>query len=225
MRDLLSTDQHSLVTHASSFIATVTAGIYTAATGLASAITAMSAQKRKLQKSIKSITSRISRRTVAGAVRNVGTTFGEAIPYVGVAVIVGVTSLELNDAGNTVKDLDQLEKELNIKDVSDNEVSMVCGLEVPTREEVWAKAKDSPKQVWRAAMESLNELPSFEFPSVNGSLDRIYDSIGVHLAAVCALNRSLNAGAGSLRFEFKLFSLNAFLSFLSLEDTLGQRRP
>jgi hypothetical protein len=168
----------NIATHASSLIATVTAGMYTAATGLPSAITSMSVQKQNLQKSIKKITSRISRRTVAGAVRNVGTTFGEAIPYVGVAVIVGVTSLELNDACNTVKDLNELEYELNIKGASDADVSLVCGLEVPSKEEVWEKAKNSPKRVWDSAKESLNELHSVEFPSLNGSLDKIYDTIG-----------------------------------------------
>lgn len=174
---LVSSLALNVATHASTFIATVTAGLYTAATGVPSAITAMSVQKQKLQKSLKKITSRISRRTVAGAVRNVGTTFGEAIPYVGVAVIVGVTSLELNDACNTVKDLNQLEEELDIRDVTDEDVSKVCGLEVPTREDVWAKAKDSPKQAWATTKDSLKGLSSFELPSLDGSLDKIYDKI------------------------------------------------
>ncbi len=168
----------NVATHASAFVATMTAGMYTAVTGLTSHVKIKPNPVRHLKKTIGDITKRISHRTVVGAFRNVGSTFGEAIPYVGVAVVVGVTTLELNDACATLRDLHEVEKELNIEGTIDKDVDTVCGLETPTREEIWGKVTNSPEQVWNSVKELLQNLPNLEFPAIIDPLTTLFETIG-----------------------------------------------
>lgn len=168
----------NVATHASAFVATLTAGMYTAVTGFPSALSTMSNRGQNLKKTVGKITKQISRRTVVGAVRNVGSTFGEAIPYVGVAVIVTATALELKDACATLRDLHDLENDLNIEGTIDKDADTVCGLETPTKEAVWEKVTNSPEQVWNSVKELLQDLPSLEFPALIGPLKTLFETIG-----------------------------------------------
>jgi hypothetical protein len=94
----------------------------------------------------------------------------EAIPLAGVAVIVGVTAWDLNDSCETMKDLHELDVAFNPNAAFDTSATEVCGLEVPTKEEVWQMAKSSPGKAWASAKLYAPDLPEWnapEFPELN----------------------------------------------------------
>lgn len=109
----------------------------------------------------------IDARAVRTATRSVSSTFGEAVPYVGTAVIVGVTALELKDLCDTLKDMDELRRAFNPNLPPSNETTTICAMEVPSREDIWEMVKESPGAAWDKAREftpSLAELKTYDFP-------------------------------------------------------------
>lgn len=115
--------------------------------------------KRLLQDAVGDTSQRISTRTATGASRNLAATFGEAWPVAGTAVIVTATTLELYDACVIMQDLHELDVAFNPEAAFGADAQEVCGLRVPTTEEIWAKVKSSPGDVWRIATEALPGLP------------------------------------------------------------------
>lgn len=104
-------------------VATLTvSGVYAAASGALSAVgfTTVAAReagerltrRKAAQKIGRETTRRVSRRVQRGAVRNISSVAGEAIPVVGVAVIAGALSLEVKDACDTAADMAGLEAAL-----------------------------------------------------------------------------------------------------------------
>jgi hypothetical protein len=119
-----------------------------------------------LSEAVEETTQRVTKRTTAGATRNVAATFGEAIPVIGVGVVVAATAWELKDACDTMKDLHELEVALDPTKASDASVQEVCGMKVPSKEEIWEKVKASPGEAWanaKAAMPDLPEMPSVDW--------------------------------------------------------------
>lgn len=100
---------------------------------------------------------RISKRVQAASMRNVGSTFGEGLPVIGVGVIVAATAWELHDACQLMGEMRALDAAFNPDNpISDDEV---CGITPPTAEEVWAKIKSSPGAIWDESKELYNGLP------------------------------------------------------------------
>lgn len=105
------------------------------------------------------ITGRVKTRTASLATTNLGATFGQAIPWIGVGVVVAATAYELKSACNTMKDMHALEMALNPLAVDDPEVAKVCGIRVPTKEEVWKAIKESPGEALQRAVNAFAALP------------------------------------------------------------------
>lgn len=103
---------------------------------------------------VQKVSKRLATRTVFNATRNSSSVFAEAIPYLGVAVVLGVTALDLRDACETLKDMNELGKTF---DHTPEDESKVCGLKVPTKGEVIAKAKSSWKATYEAAADALKK--------------------------------------------------------------------
>lgn len=116
-------------------------------------------QKRTLTEAIEDTTERVSRRTTLGTSRNVAATFGESVPMLGIAVVVGATAWEIKDACDTMKDLHELEVALDPTKANDAGVREVCGMAVPTKEELWEKVKSSPGAAWAKAKDAIPDLP------------------------------------------------------------------
>ena len=112
----------------------------------------------------------ISKRAVKSSSRSITSMAGEAIPYVGTAVIVGVTTLELKDLCDTIKDMNELRQAFNPELKPSEDDMTVCAMKVPTTEELWEIAKTSPSQAWAAAKEAtptLEDLKSYEIPDID----------------------------------------------------------
>ena len=77
----------------------------------------------------------------------------EAVPFLGIAVIAGTAAFELHTACETMKELYELEVELNPDAAFDN---TACGMEVPTTEELSASWSQYYDDIGKAFYEWLN---------------------------------------------------------------------
>lgn len=109
---------------------------------------------------------RVSRRTSVAVARTLGSTVGEALPVMGVGVVVAATAWELRDSCALMKDMRALDAAFNPGDpIRDDEI---CGIQPPTRAEVWQAVKSSPAAAWDKARGLYGDLPDI---SVSASYD------------------------------------------------------
>lgn len=137
---------------------------------------------------VETTVSRVSRRTVLTSAREVGGIAAEAIPFVGTAAIVGFTALELHDLCETLKDMADLQKALDPTAVENADQRKVCGMRPLTKEEVWAKVKSSPGEVWasaRASIPDLSSIKDYQMPE--------YDWASISLSSI---EKTKNAWSG-----------------------------
>jgi hypothetical protein len=102
----------------------------------------------------KQISKRLATRAVRNAARNSSSVFAEVIPGIGYAVVLGVTALDLHDACETLKDMNELNRAFDHEEVDQ---AKVCGLRVPKKAEVVAKIKEGPRAIYNAATAALKK--------------------------------------------------------------------
>lgn len=108
---------------------------------------------------------RVARRTAVAATRNSSSIVAEAIPYLGIAAMLAVTAYDLKDSCDTIKDLHELDVAIDPSKEFSADQTAVCGLSVPTKEEVWEQVKNGSVDAWHKASEYLPSLPEYELPS------------------------------------------------------------
>lgn len=123
-------------------------------------------QNISAREAVKDASDRISQRTATAAARNVGSTFAEALPVIGVAVIVAATAWELKDSCDLMREMRDLDAAFNPDDPVDPDE--VCGMTPPTRAEIWAAVLASPGAIWSAAGKTYDSLPSLDLPKAYG---------------------------------------------------------
>lgn len=116
-------------------------------------------ERKFLTEAVRSTSERIAKRTASGATRNLASVFGEAVPTIGIGVIAGATAWELKDACDTMRDLHDLDVALDPANANPVDATEVCGLKVPTKEEIWDMVKASPGAAWELAKDAMPELP------------------------------------------------------------------
>ncbi len=107
---------------------------------------------------------RISHRIRIDALRNVGAAVGEAIPWIGIGVIAGTTALELKDACDSMRDLYELEVEFDPDAATDADATMVCGIEVPTADELWLAVKNRGSSSLEYIGSYIPDMPDVDVP-------------------------------------------------------------
>lgn len=104
----------------------------------------LESEKQSLQKQVHQMNTkleshRIKSKYVSGGIvnrlknnakRNLSSFFGEAIPYIGTALIVAVTVADIKDACDTIKDINDLARSLEAETNIEDE-NIVCGLKIP----------------------------------------------------------------------------------------------
>lgn len=175
----------TLYTAASSFVETVT-GFRPVASRHAAQLASLRneleferGERIKLQSRLNSVSSRVNhtadrvtKRTSRSVARDIASMPGEALPWAGMAVIAGVTVLEVNDLCATLEDMDELKRAVDPLAERDEEAFRVCSFEVPTREELWEAVKDSPSQAWQKAKESVAGLPDLAGDYLNSAVEQ-----------------------------------------------------
>ena len=122
-------------------------------------------------KAVSQTVMQIGRRSSRSAARSVASMPGEAIPWIGTAVIVGVTSLEIRDLCLTMKDMTELQRAFDPSFKTNEDDLEVCAIKVPPKEEIIAAVKASPGKAWEAAKEatpSLEDISNMKMPDVKG---------------------------------------------------------
>ena len=123
-----------------------------------------------VREAVAETTDGISRRIARSAARDVASMPGEAIPFWGTAVIVGVTAAELLDLCNTLRDLHALKVAFSPDAEFGADETAVCAIKVPTREELWRSTKAAPGDAWSAAREfvpTLEEIQAWELTDLD----------------------------------------------------------
>jgi hypothetical protein len=98
------------------------------------------------------------------AIRNVASMPAEGLPLLGIATIVAATTLEIKDACDISTAMQGLDVAMN----PENEITdhkELCGMAVPTEEEIWTQIKNSPEAVWNSAKELYATLQDLELPT------------------------------------------------------------
>lgn len=100
-------------------------------------------------KQAKKIVAGVGSRLAKGVTRNIASIPGEALPYVGIGVNLTVTSLDIYDACQTMKDFNSLLQMMG----QGEEHPDVCGRQVPTVDQVVASVKSG----WRSSVEVVEK--------------------------------------------------------------------
>ena len=127
-------------------------------------------KKVAIKTAVEETANKIGKRSLKSAARNVSSMPGEAIPWLGTAVIVGVTALELYDLCATLKDMTELKRAFDPTLSSSEEELEVCAIKVPPKDVIFAAVKESPQKAWAQAKEltpSIEEIEEMEMPEVN----------------------------------------------------------
>ncbi len=155
----------------------VMSGVFSAVgigTVAVSEVTERAARKKATRKISRSISGRVIKRAERSAVRNSASVFGESIPFLGVAVIVGALALEIKDSCDTARDISALAAVIEADGnpeaaMAKAEEEFDCreligdAIEVPTTDKVWAVIRQSPSTAWNGAQEFYDDLPDVSF--------------------------------------------------------------
>jgi len=128
---------------------------------------------------VRIVTKRIASRTAVRGLRDVGTLPAQSIPYYGAGVVLSVTAWDMVDACLTMKDLQAISSALNEDEELNAEVDKVCGLEVPTQEELLLSIKQSPSKAVESAQEYLSGMEPIDFDVESIDFDGIWKSTKV----------------------------------------------
>jgi len=112
----------------------------------------------------------ISDRARRSASREMGSMAGEALPWIGTAVIVGVTTMEIRDLCNTLRDMNELKRAFDPTLEPGEDQKTVCAMKVPTRQEVWEAARSSPGVAWEKAKSvtpTLDDIKDIDVTEIN----------------------------------------------------------
>lgn len=123
-------------------------------------------KKVPLTDAVADMTSTVKKRTAKAAAANVRSIFGKAVPVYGIAVTVAFTAYDLKSSCDTMKDMKELATQLDPDFDADGETAVVCGMKVPTREEIVQKLKESPEIAWEMAQSAydgaIDMIPSWD---------------------------------------------------------------
>ena len=157
------------------------AGITSIVTDLADSKTRLAASQKQVaalneklatsKKQVARMSNRIASRTAKGAVLNVVSVPAEAVPYIGIPVIVAVTGLEIYDACATMEDIKEINRVLNTG--ADIDAETTCGIKVPDKDTVMKTIQNSPKAAYESAMSLDISLPSWS--KVTATTKRAWD--------------------------------------------------
>ena len=95
---------------------------------------------------------RLAFRSVTNATRNVSSVFVEAAPIVGTGIILAVTALDVHDACETLKDVNEMN---SVFGHQQEDQTKVCGMKIPANMEVWDWINANTKAAYQSAADTL----------------------------------------------------------------------
>lgn len=110
------------------------------------------AKIEKTAHSTKIAATSVKKRLTRVVTRNLAAVPAESVPYLGIASTIAVTSLDLFDACETLKDINRLLKDSDLPEES----TEICGQKVPSKDEVLSSIKSS----WRSSVAVISQQTS-----------------------------------------------------------------
>ncbi len=95
----------------------------------------------------------VAKRSRNASARNIAGAAGEAIPFVGIPIVAGLLAWDVYDLCQNLKDLNEMNKTLGNELVDEKSV---CGVHVPTPDELQAKINTNWQQGYKEAMAVLD---------------------------------------------------------------------
>lgn len=134
---------HSAFNAALSGIVGSALGVRTVSGMMQAKISSQAAAQAKRTNSARRFGQRLASRTKRVAAKSIAAIPAEAIPFLGVAVLIADTGYELYAACETLRDLDELYSELGIEDgAPDDAMHSVCNPRLPDPGDVWKDVAD-----------------------------------------------------------------------------------
>ncbi len=97
---------------------------------------------------------RVVSRAGRSVTRHLAALPGHALPVLSATVAVGSVALDIHDACESLKELDDLNRSVGLAPANRSDV---CGRAVPTADELLANARDNWRKVYQTSAEALNE--------------------------------------------------------------------
>ena len=118
-------------------------------------------------KAVNTTANGIIKRVALASGRTVAAVPAQAIPFLGISAVVGISGWELKNYCDTAKEMSELNLIFN-PSIEDAGVNKTCGLEIPSKVEVWDKIKNSPSAAWDNARNYSPDMPEFSRPTWDG---------------------------------------------------------
>jgi len=146
---------------------------------------ALKEQSKLRQSKVKKIGNRIARRTTRNAAMHVTSAAGEAVPYIGAAVVVGALSMEVYDSCQTLTDMEEMLAAFEIESSETRKERVtVCGKQVPTVEEITANVKAGWREAYTSSVEGIQEAASKTGEVIKGTSDIALESAALKVATM-----------------------------------------
>lgn len=135
-------------------------------------------QQRILNANLQSVRTRTQRTAIA----NIASAGGEALPFVGIGIIAGATVYEVKMSCDNMHDLYEMQVAVDPTRANTEDRDMVCGLQVPTKDELWQSIKTTPGAAWDGAVDAAEGTAdwanSLERPDFGGTWESAVNAIG-----------------------------------------------
>jgi hypothetical protein len=102
---------------------------------------------------VRTAAERVVGRTVISASRSLSSVAGQAIPYAGVTIILGLTAREIDDACDTLKDINRMNSAIGDQPF---DPSIVCGMQVPASADVLTQVTNNWGAAYQSAAVAIN---------------------------------------------------------------------
>jgi len=146
-------------------------------------------RKVRLQKlsDARKISRKIAKRTVRNVTANLTSMVGEATPYIGIGLVVASTFLDVKDGCDTMRDVNEIL--VMLEDDQGEDANQVCGVSVPTVEEITISIKDKVGGTLHQSEENIRESAKELYDALGGTTyhstervkegtQKIYDALG-----------------------------------------------
>lgn len=121
-------------------------------------------QENRTKIAAKTLSDKVATRAGKSVARHVTGAAGESIPVLGTALIAGMLALDVKDACDLVKEVNEMNQAIGVLTEDEHKI---CGVEVPTHQQLAASVATNWKKAYQVAAEAIGMRPTL--PNVSWS--------------------------------------------------------
>lgn len=114
-------------------------------------------QETRTKAAAKTLSTKVATRAGKSVARHVAGAAGESIPVVGTALIAGMLALDVKDACDLMKEVNEMNQALGVPKEDEQKI---CGVQVPSRAELATSVTINWKQAYQVAAEAIGTSPT-----------------------------------------------------------------